>query len=243
MSSPSTALAAFVSALIFFTTSPQSDSKQLRSFGPPSAARYLPSSDSSPEPRIARDEVYAAAILRAWVEDADIATAISRGDHLVHEPLSYEDGSGTLYGEFFSTAAGAVPRPGIVMFHTGAGPRDVFLHWRASSLAAAGFVVFVADMIGDSAGDRWDSAAWQAAAHHAHDPSIAARVALRQLRAHPLVNDSSIVAMGWCAGGGPVFELLRAAPPGLQAVVTGVADRQTRFVNSFPLSPIYFLLQ
>jgi dienelactone hydrolase len=211
----------------------------LRGFGPPDAVRYFPPA-SSATPRVARDEVYATAVLRAWGADADVEAANGRGEQLVHEFHSYYDASssGTLYGEFFySDDSAAAPdaaadggassgprRPGVVLFHTGAGPRDVFLHWRATSLAAAGFVVFVADMIGDAAGDKWDGASWLASAPPAHNWTLGASAALRELRAHPRTDGSRLAAIGWCAGGLPVFDLLRASPAGLVAVVSFHGD-------------------
>ena len=107
-----------------------------------------------------------------------------------------------------------------MLAHTGAGPHDLFLHWRATALAAMGHVVFIADFFGDAAGDKWDSAAWEATKHTRVDLESAATAALEQLRSHPLVDKTRLVVMGYCYGGLPIFELLRQAPNGLRGVIS-----------------------
>jgi hypothetical protein len=52
--------------------------------------------------------------------------------------------------------------PGLLFFHTGAGPNDVFLQWKADSLVTNddifpdGCVVFIADILGDDIGWAWN---------------------------------------------------------------------------------------
>ena len=190
-------------------------------FAAPTRANEVPGSADAP--RISRDQIYSAAVLGAWANDTDIAAARVRGAQLLSKRHTYQSDGVTLFGEYLWEAGGAseldAKKPGALLFHTGAGPRDVFLQWRGSALAAMGFVVFIADMIGDPAGDRWDATSWLSANHVPPDPASAAVAAIEQLRAHPLVDGTRVVAMGWCAGGVPIFELLRARITGLVAVV------------------------
>lgn len=42
--------------------------------------------------------------------------------------------------------------PGVVLFHTAAGPRDLYLLYRGAQLASQGYVVLNADLYGDPDG-------------------------------------------------------------------------------------------
>ena len=73
-------------------------------------------------PRMARDELWATTLKEAW--------AASGAGHAPERSLEYDcDGarlSGVLVGETASR--------GVVIYHTAAGPRDLFLHWKANQL-------------------------------------------------------------------------------------------------------------
>ena len=50
-----------------------------------------------------------------------------------------------LHGDALRPAFHKDPLPLLVLFHTAAGPRDLFVYWRAELLCNLGYVVFVAD--------------------------------------------------------------------------------------------------
>ncbi len=61
--------------------------------------------------------------------------------------------------------------PGVILFHTGAGPHGAFLHWRADSPAGSdrtfgkgGCVILIADILGDGVGWAWRDKNWYKAA-------------------------------------------------------------------------------
>ena len=119
--------------------------------------------------------------------------------------------------------------PGVVLFHTAAGPRDLFLSWKAEVLAARGCCVLVADLFGDANGDGWDGA-WAAAPRaELRDPAVLldrAAAAVTALRALEPVDGSKCACLGWCLGGRAAAALAAASPEGLKAAVSfhGVFD-------------------
>ena len=55
-----------------------------------------------------------------------------------------DDRTATFYGAAFTAADATPPRPGVVLFHTAAGPRDRFVEWMAERLVAAGYTAVAA---------------------------------------------------------------------------------------------------
>ena len=125
-----------------------------------------------------------------------------------------------LFGKFYWAAGGNEQRPGVVLVHTGAGPRDIFLHWRATALAAMGHCVLIADFFSDATGAKWDQVEWGRVQRRAPEMASAATAALAEIRSHPLVDGTRIVLMGFCFGGLPIFNLLRETPASLRAVIS-----------------------
>ena len=140
-----------------------------------------------------------------------------------HGALAWAEGGGIEEG----------PRPGIVLVHTAVGPQDLFLRWRAQTLATRGYVVLIADMYGDKNGAGWD-AEWSAPrkqyyADHREMLQQNLRYAISALAACPLVDDTRLAAVGYCFGGRAVLDLLKGEeppPPGFRGVVSfhGIAD-------------------
>lgn len=208
---------------------------QTHTYRPPATANHH--AGTPEEPRNSRDAIYSTAVLGAWMDDTDIYAAAARGDGLLSKRSVYSDANGfvQLHGEYIWSARGPTKRPGVVIYHTAAGPRDVFLTWKATALAAMGFVAFIADSYGDANGDKWDALAWRAGAHPEVDSRSAALLALEQLSTHELVDETRLVAMGWCAGGPPLFELLRGTQTGLVAAISFHGVFHGRGCNATPL--------
>ena len=155
------------------------------------------------------------------------------GSHTL-ERVTYRDGATSFHGALISASGGSLrsdsPRPGVLLVHTAVGPHDLFLLWRAHHLAARGYVVLIADALGDDRGAGWD-AEWagpRRAVYVDDRPLLARRMllAMRTLAASPTVDPSRIAAVGFCFGGRAALDLLRADPDGLRAVVSfhGILD-------------------
>ena len=188
------------------------------------------------DPRRARDDAWAALLRARWLEDPRLKSHLAAAKlPPPKEPrrLAYASpGGATLHGEVFvspdlEARKGALP--GVVLFHTAAGPRDLFLSWKAEVLAARGCCVLVADLFGDANGDGWDGA-WAAAPRaELRDPAVLldrAAAAVTALRALEPVDGSKCACLGWCLGGRAAAALAAASPEGLKAAVSfhGVFD-------------------
>ena len=183
------------------------------------------------EPRDARDDEWAALLEESRASDPRLANREApRVERFTYGVDGADDRTMTLYGAAF-TAADATPRPGVVLFHTAAGPRDRFVEWMAERLVAAGYTAVVADLYGDAWGSGWD-AAWAAGPREQlKDPAVlAARAlaAIRCLQARPDVDAGRCGALGWCLGGRAAVTLASMRPPGLRAAVSfhGVFDAE-----------------
>jgi dienelactone hydrolase len=137
--------------------------------------------------------------------------------------------------------------PGIILFHTGAGPQDLFLRWKADSLVndketfgANGAVVFIADILGDGMGWAWDTdrsryakvrSAVLVPNENGERPNLKARIqaALDCVVSQPGVDRDRIGAIGFCLGGHPILELGRMKNESVKCMVTfhGVFDGVT----------------
>lgn len=177
--------------------------------------------------RLARDDEWAATLRQAWASDAVLsahlrATRLSAAEG---RPLVYECRGRQLHGTVFSNRL-ASPA-GVVLYHTAAGPRDLFLYWKAQVLSAMGCTVLVADLYGDRLGQGWDPA-FVAERRAELTPDVlrarskAAVDALVELDA----DAGRLAAMGWCLGGRAVVELLKSGEDRLAAGVTfhGILD-------------------
>ena len=205
-------------------------------------------------PRLAKDEDYASAVLKAWTDEVDGRRGGGDGGGSVSSPLVYEcetDGS-SLHGHVYrpsppreegDDAAEEKCVPGIVLFHTGAGPQDVFLRWKADSLVneretfgPEGCVVLIADIIGDASGWAWHDKERYAEVRKSilvpdengerNKLAGRVRVAVDAVASQPAVDPDRIGAMGFCLGGHPILELARMKDRrvGVMATFHGVFD-------------------
>lgn len=203
-------------------------------------------------PQLAKDDNYARAIQEAWREEFQLRDR----DACLSEstPITFKDTEGTpLYGHVVrrqgSSSSSSTLVPGIVLFHTAAGPHDVCLHWKADSLVTDtdtfydGCVVLIADILSDDIGWGWNSDRSkynQARAHVMKEDEdrvcrrLQSRIeaAINALVSIPGVDSNRLGAMGWCLGGRACLELARMQWPGVKVMVTfhGVFD------GNFPAS-------
>ena len=195
-----------------------------------------PSGDAD-KPRIAKDFAYANAVLDAWKQDEQEATTL--WDTKIR-PIVYMDEEETpLYGRIVVKNKEMSPdkkRPGILLFHTGAGPHDIFLYWKAAALVNSladddnddNVVVLIADILSDDTGWAWDDdrtkytrsrdqvlhveeASDSAGTLSWSRPLLAKRIksAINTMMEEEDVDPSRIAAIGWCLGGHSILELAR----------------------------------
>lgn len=191
-------------------------------------------------PQLAKDSDYARAIQATW--QAELRT------HITSEstPFLYHDANGMpCHGQLIRTSGmmSESSVPGILFFHTGAGPHDVCLQWKADSLVTNsdlfpdGCVVLITDILGDDIGWAWhsdrtkyDSARQEVLGLDNHNirSNLRAKInaALKELKGLPEVDMTRLAAMGWCLGGHSVLEIARMTPEGVKAMITfhGVFD-------------------
>ena len=125
----------------------------------------------------------------------------------------------------------------MVLFHTGAGPQDVFLRWKADALANdreafgdKGCVVLIADILGDESGWAWRDRDKYDRVHKSllvpdkngerHKLRGRVRAALKAISSQPGVDPQRIGALGFCLGGHPIMELARMQEPSVRALAT-----------------------
>jgi len=185
--------------------------------------------------RLAKDEAYATAILNAWKQEYVQGRESEKPtDSAIGTPWKYRrrsDGA-DLYGYIVSpvTTNDAAKLPGILLFHTAAGPQDVFLRWKADSLVQTlGCVVFIADLLSDETGYCWTDKERYAATrgallHPGKDDRPLLRetieAALLELQNHHLVCSDRIAALGWCLGGHPILEFGLMQDPAIKALIS-----------------------
>lgn len=115
--------------------------------------------------------------------------------------------------------------PGIVLFHTGAGPSDIFIYWKADSIISSLEVkpiVLIADLVSDNNGECWESEFWSKKRKELmtigkNNDGIWCRTVLQHrikagveaIKSLPQVDEKNIGVMGWCLGGRAVAELAR----------------------------------
>jgi len=181
-------------------------------------------------PRVAATDAQADVLRASWAHDEEVAAFAGR---IIDEPCTYRDNNVTLHGRLVWAEAQdpSEQRPGVVLVHTAVGPSDLFLIWRAQALAARGYVVLIADALGDDRGKGWD-AGWAAPVRQEmmDDRTILTRrmrLAMQALVGSAVPVDASrIAAVGYCFGGRAVLDLLRSNPHGLRGVVSfhGIVD-------------------
>jgi dienelactone hydrolase len=194
-------------------------------------------SGPSVSPRLALDKSYASAVLDAWRHEEEEAAA----DHEASSPWTAEykrvvycgyDPAQPLFGYLVrkqpQTGGGAdspnSELPGVLLFHTAAGPNDVFLMYKAAALASTleggGCVVLVADLLSDGTGWGWrtDKTRYKTQSRQVlQRVNGSGRLVLQdriEAAIRCLTTDKDVrvdphrqAALGWCFGGHAIQEL------------------------------------
>jgi len=194
------------------------------------------------QPQLAKDFNYASAVLDAWKqqeeEDSDKVWMTET------MPIVYHDEQDNpLYGHLVRRPGKTDSTiPGVVLFHTGAGPHDLFLLWKAAALVNAdeylshGCVVLIADILSDDTGWGWspdrnkyNQVMKQVLTNdNSQRPMLQQRIraAIDTLVDQDNVDSNRLSALGWCLGGHAILELGRMNVSGMRAMATfhGVFD-------------------
>lgn len=180
--------------------------------------------------RSALSEETRSILLTAWEQDSELLDFTSRGGRHFAQPLVQEEHGTEMHHTLAWAEDGGLPkaagRPGVLLVHTAVGPQDLWLRWRAQSLASRGYVVLIADLLGDPLGDAWDPAFGVPARQYVADERplllLRTKAALAALAASPLVDESKLAAVGWCFGGKAVADLIKASSvgDGLRGIVS-----------------------
>jgi len=206
------------------------------------------SSTDAALPRLAKDEGFALEVQKIWKEEVARRRQGEGTVRAVGKPITYQTSEGTpLYGYVArpETVTDDGSLPGILIFHTGAGPHDIFLRWKAESLVTnpdiGGCVCLICDIISDDTGWAWSSdrnkyndartevlETLADANGKAHRPELQRRVqaAVDALKDLNFVDSTKIGSIGFCMGGHPCLEIGRMNISGMKATVTfhGVFD-------------------
>ena len=164
-----------------------------------------------------------AILMAAWSNDAELKSFADRGGSHFAQPLVQQAHGLEMHGAIAWSEGAGLPqgpgsRPGVMLVHTAVGPQDLFLRWRAQTLASRGYVVLIADLLGDPLGKGWDVAFGGPARQvYVDDRTLLlkrTRAALDGLaNGHPLVDRKRLAAVGFCFGGRAVGDLLKSNPP------------------------------
>ena len=194
---------------------------------------------------MAKDTDFANAVINAWNEEVTESKPSVSSET---RQITYQDGdsSTSLYGHLVrrqsSVESNSDPPksvPGVLLFHTGAGPHDVSLLWKADSLVCneelfpEGCVVLITDILSDDVGWSWspDRSQFNAARKQVLEtldekgerPVLKSRIraALTALQtAAPEIDMDRLASLGWCLGGHSLFEMGRMNIPGMKAMIT-----------------------
>eukprot|EP00532_Pseudo-nitzschia_australis_P008267 CAMPEP_0168169720 /NCGR_PEP_ID=MMETSP0139_2-20121125/3789_1 /TAXON_ID=44445 /ORGANISM="Pseudo-nitzschia australis, Strain 10249 10 AB" /LENGTH=382 /DNA_ID=CAMNT_0008087159 /DNA_START=196 /DNA_END=1344 /DNA_ORIENTATION=- len=216
-----------------------------RPLGPENFSSVISSKDGC---RYAKDDEYLEAVLDSWKQDI---TTFSPQRVETSPWIYYDDDETPLYGHVVqlvtskddsmdvdkkatdTTGSDDGPtslRPGILLFHTAAGPQDVFLFQKAADLAASSelgeCVVFICDVLSDPDGWAWspdgDRTKFNQVKHQLLQDN--ARLLRSRVRAAVRtligkggigsnvssdfgVDPKRLASLGWCFGAQPILEL------------------------------------
>lgn len=197
--------------------------------------------DQTGQPQLAAHVDYATAVLDAWRDEAEEWSCDVEWCDITYQPHTAEVNTGgaqqqPLYGHWIRRRPDDVDNQNddtyqtILLFHTGAGPHDLFLLWKAASLVAqldsSSIRVLIADVLSDENGWAWssDRTRYQQAREELEQNGLwrsRVEAAVRQ------GGGTVSAAMGWCLGGRAIFELAQLPnPPSAMVTFHGVFPKE-----------------
>ena len=235
-----------------------------------SPSQLCPDNPTSVNPRLAKDVPYAQVVLDTWKEDVKSNGKLNNLDTMGAR-LSYtRQSDGSKFSGYIVVNENLIHEldiekknvPVIILYHTAAGPCDIFLMHKADIIVrdeiwgANGCIVFIADMLSDEIGWTWTNRDKYEEIKHElfqrtkrNGEKNAKRWKLREtiesilhtLKSFDEVNSDKIGAMGWCLGGHSILEMGRMNVDGVKALVTfhGVFDGINEHEHFSPKSEAY----
>ena len=145
---------------------------------------------------------------------AILVLAVGARAELVTQAVEYTHGGAALEGYLVWDDAVKGMRPGVLVVHEWWGLND-FTKRKADQLARLGYVAFAADMFGKGVVTTDASKAQQLAAPFYGTPLMRERVkaGFDVLAKQELADPAKLGAIGFCFGGGAVFELAYSGAP------------------------------
>jgi dienelactone hydrolase len=191
---------------------------QWKPLGPSDFPTVVSSDDGC---RYAKDDEYLKAVLDSWNQDTSSTSSPQRVET---SPLIYLDDNGTpLYGHVVRPAVdnkNTSLRPGILLFHTAAGPQDIFLFQKAAKLASSelGAVVLICDVLSDKEGWAWTPDGDRTRFNKVREELLQEGARLMRSRVKAAittlagdadlgVDPDRLASLGWCFGAQPILEL------------------------------------
>lgn len=199
--------------------------------------------------QIAKDDKYMGAVQGVWQSTKPYAFAAEISPFVYNGEADADDQQTQLYGHVArrkQSSGGSDKKsiPGVLLFHTAAGPQDVFLfHKAALILQKVDCVVLICDILSDEKGWGWglDRSRYNAEKESLMSQNaklLQSRVAaavktlcnIESLcRDDIQVDRTRIAAMGWCLGGHPIFELGMTFP----ALASSIPDLDIKAMVTF----------
>lgn len=206
--------------------------------------------DPTALPRLARNETYAKDIIQAWKADINAAsnTSSRHNSDTLGTPFPYrnEEGNEDLAGYLVIPSSVDVNSdspskkvPVVILFHTGAGPQDIFIRYIADTLArekiwgSTGCIILIADIVSDGIGWTWgDRPRYRSKRDDLNEVverdghklrwkmRDAVSAALNAAKSIDVADKNRIAAWGFCLGGQPVLELGRMQCAGVKGLIT-----------------------
>lgn len=209
------------------------------------------------EPQLAKDSDYANAVLSAWREDAKAFR--SDGCDSIGHSCIYKRKDGVEFNGYIVAPSTLVEqdleesRPVVLLFHTGAGPQDIFLRWKADCLVQKlECIVMIVDIISDRDGFAWTNREQYETARKdifsvfERNGSIGRwnlrdtlDSALDYLHGLQYADTSRVAGMGYCMGGHPIFELGMMRKENVKALISyhGVFDGASQHKSQSESTP------
>lgn len=195
-------------------------------------------------PRFAAHKDYVISILDAWREEEEGSNWDVEWSSTTYLSKDEAGNDNTeLHGHWIRPRGDSSSRA-VILFHTAAGPHDIFLLWKAASLVSyCNVSVLIADVMSDETGWGWDSdrTRYQKVREQLRNNGVLASRVDAALEEVKRLGLQCIGAMGFCLGGLSILELAVSTrcPPFL-ATFHGVFSERPRLpdVSKVPRSEL-----
>jgi len=199
-------------------------------------------------PRLIKTELYARVLQDEWKQEC-YPNGVNEMESSMGGPFIFSDANVNYHGHVVYPPDFHHDErlPAIIIFQTGAGPRDLFFHWRADAWAKGihngkelkelRCIVFIADLLSDDRGWGWDDD--KSYYENIRKDLLKVENGIRKNLRHQIelvvrtvqkmegVDDEKLAAFCFCLSGHVMMELARMRVPGVRcaAAFHGVYDQ------------------